>query len=103
MTGIVSIQLDYLHDLLASRGISLQIDDKAKTWLGDKGYDPAYGARPLKRVIQTHLQNRLAGMILNGEASPGSRINVSVKGDELDFKISGNTEDSQRKGLKSVA
>jgi ATP-dependent Clp protease ATP-binding subunit ClpB len=103
MTGIVTIQLDYLHDLLAPRGISLEIDDKAKTWLGDKGYDPAYGARPLKRVIQTHLQNRLAGMILNGEATPGSRISVSVKGDELDFKISGNTEDSRPKGLKSVA
>ncbi|MCE7886245.1 MAG: ATP-dependent chaperone ClpB [Alphaproteobacteria bacterium PRO2] len=103
MTGIVSIQLDYLHDLLAARGISLQIDDKAKTWLGDKGYDPAYGARPLKRVIQTHLQNRLAGMILNGEATPGSRINVSVKGDELDFKVTGGTEESRPKGLKSVA
>ncbi len=103
MTGIVSIQLGYLHELLAGRHITLEIDDKAKQWLAEKGYDPAYGARPLKRVIQAHLQNKLAGMILNGDAVPGSRIAVSIKGDELDFKISGNTEDSKRKGLKSVA
>jgi ATP-dependent Clp protease ATP-binding subunit ClpB len=103
MTGIVGIQLGYLHDLLASRGIVLDIDNAAKEWLAEKGYDPAYGARPLKRVIQTHLQNKLAEMILNGEAVQGSRIAVSVKKDELTFQTSGHTEDSKRKGLKSVA
>jgi ATP-dependent Clp protease ATP-binding subunit ClpB len=103
MTGIVSIQLGYLHDLLAPRQIHLEIDNEAKQWLAEKGYDPAYGARPLKRVIQSSLQNKLAEMILNGEAGPGSRITVGVKKDELTFQTSGNNEDSKRKGLKSVA
>lgn len=90
MTGIVDIQLGYLHKLLADRHITLTIDDKAKHWLADKGYDPAYGARPLKRVIQTHLQNKLAEMILQGDIMDGSEISVSTKKDALNFEISAN-------------
>jgi ATP-dependent Clp protease ATP-binding subunit ClpB len=103
MTGIVSIQLDYLHGLLAPRGITLEIDQDAKQWLAEKGYDPAYGARPLRRVIQNSLQNKLAGMILNGEAGQGSKIDVGVKGGELSFKVSGGAGETRAKGLKSVA
>ena len=87
MTGIVEIQLRYLHGLLDGRHITLEIDDKAKTWIGDQGYDPAYGARPLKRVIQTALQNKLAEMILAGNIMDGSSVKISVKGDALDFKV----------------
>ncbi len=87
MTGIVDIQLDDLHDLLADRRIELQIDKKAKEWLAEQGYDPAYGARPLKRVIQTHLQNKLAELILQGEIPEGSLVQVTEKGGELTFKI----------------
>ncbi|MEM6781811.1 MAG: AAA family ATPase, partial [Pseudomonadota bacterium] len=87
MTGIVDIQLAYLHDLLADKRIELDIDQKAKTWLADQGYDPAYGARPLKRVIQTHLQNKLAEMILKGEIPEGSIVKVTEKSSELHFKV----------------
>jgi ATP-dependent Clp protease ATP-binding subunit ClpB len=87
MTGIVDIQLGKLKKMLAERRILLEVDDKAKLWLGDRGYDPAFGARPLKRVIQTELQNHLAEMILSGEVTDGSMVHVSEKGGKLDFKI----------------
>ncbi len=99
MTGIVDIQLKYLRELLADRHIRFEIDEKAKVWIGDKGYDPAYGARPLKRVIQTELQNKLAEMILNGEVMDGSTVKISVQGDVLSFGVSNK---SQQK-IKSVA
>ena len=88
MTGIVDIQLKYLHDLLAGRHIELSLNNDAKVWLADKGYEPAYGARPLKRVIQTELQNKLAEKILSGEVGDESTVKVSVKGEALDFDVS---------------
>ena len=103
MAGIVDIQLSYLHKLLADRRVALEVDEKARVWLGDKGYDPAYGARPLKRVIQTHVQNRLAEMILQGEVADGSTVRISVKSDALDFKISQNPANERGKPIKSVA
>ncbi len=87
MSGIVDIQLAHLRKLLADRRITLTLDDAAKEWIADKGYDPAYGARPLKRVIQTHLQNKLAQLILEGGIEDGATVNVGVKADDLDFKI----------------
>lgn len=87
MTGIVDIQLGYLHKLLAARNISLSVDLAAKKWIADKGYDPAYGARPLKRVIQTELQNKLAELILEGKVEDGADVSVSVKGEGLDFAV----------------
>ncbi len=88
MSGIVDIQLAHLRKLLADRRITLALDDAAKEWIADKGYDPAYGARPLKRVIQTHLQNKLAQLILEGGIEDGATVSVGVKADDLDFKIS---------------
>jgi ATP-dependent Clp protease ATP-binding subunit ClpB len=87
MTGIVDIQLGYLHKLLSNRQILLDVGADAKKWIADKGYDPAYGARPLKRVIQTELQNKLAELILEGKVEDGARVKVSVKGEHLDFAI----------------
>lgn len=87
MTGIVDIQLGYLHKLLAHRQVTLTVDPAAKKWIADKGYDPAYGARPLKRVIQTELQNRLAELILEGKVEDGAKVLVGVKGEHLDFAI----------------
>jgi len=87
MTGIVEIQLGYLHKLLAGRQITLEIDASAKKWLADKGYDPAYGARPLKRVIQVELQNKLAELILEGKVEDGAQVHVGVKGDSLNFTV----------------
>ena len=67
MKGVVDIQLRHLEKLLEERRITFYIDDKAKDWLAHKGYDPVYGARPLKRVIQKYLQNEMASMILEGK------------------------------------
>jgi ATP-dependent Clp protease ATP-binding subunit ClpB len=78
MTGIVEIQLKRLQDLLADRKLELDLDSAAKEWLGEAGYDPVYGARPLKRVIQRELQNPLATMILEGRFKPGEVIKVSA-------------------------
>ncbi len=87
MAGIVDIQLGNLRKLLESRRIELDISDDAKLWLADKGYDPAYGARPLKRAIQTNLQNHMAEMILRGEIPDGSMVTVTTNKSGLVFKI----------------
>ena len=78
MTGIVDIQLGRLQHLLADRKISLEIDAKAKEWLAKAGYDPVYGARPLKRVIQKELQNPLAQRILEGRIPDGATVKVTA-------------------------
>lgn len=78
MGAIVEIQLRLLEARLASRKVTLDLDEAAKTWLGDEGYDPVFGARPLKRVIQNHLQNQLAEMILGGEVMDGTTVKVSA-------------------------
>ena len=78
MGGIVDIQLGRLSDLLADRKIVLDLDASAKTWLGEKGYDPVYGARPLKRVIQQELQNPLANLMLAGKIADGDTVHVTT-------------------------
>ena len=78
MTAIVDIQLVRLRKLLADRKITLDLDEAAKTWLANAGFDPVYGARPLKRVIQRNLQNPLASMILEGRIQDGQTVNVGV-------------------------
>jgi ATP-dependent Clp protease ATP-binding subunit ClpB len=78
MGGIVDIQLARLAKLLAARDIVLELDDKARSWLADAGYDPVYGARPLKRVIQRSLQNPLASTILDGTVHDGDVVEVSA-------------------------
>ncbi|MGE5547262.1 MAG: ATP-dependent chaperone ClpB [Solirubrobacterales bacterium] len=83
MTGIVDIQLARLRKLLADRKISLELDASALTWLADKGYDPVYGARPLKRVIQRTLQNPLASLILEGAVRDGETVHVSAEASGL--------------------
>jgi ATP-dependent Clp protease ATP-binding subunit ClpB len=78
MTGIVAIQLRRLQRLLDERKITLQVDDEAKRWLADAGYDPVYGARPLQRVIQRALQNPLALEILDGRIHDGDTVAVTA-------------------------
>jgi len=78
MTRIVDIQLRRLAKLLEDRKITLSLDAAAKEWLADKGYDPAYGARPLKRVIQKAVQDPLAELILSGRVKDGEAVRVSV-------------------------
>jgi len=83
MGGIVDIQLAHLLARLAGRKITLDLDASAKTWLADEGYDPVFGARPLKRVIQRALQNPLAEMLLAGDVRDGDAITVSAGADGL--------------------
>lgn len=78
MSGIVKIQLQHLMSLLKDRKITLELDDLALTWLADEGYNPAYGARPLKRVIQRELQNPLSTLILEGKILDGQKITVTA-------------------------
>jgi ATP-dependent Clp protease ATP-binding subunit ClpB len=78
MDGIVDIQLGLLEKRLAPRGIALEVDAAARTWLADRGYDPVYGARPLKRVIQKALQDELAGKILSGAILDGATVPVTA-------------------------
>ena len=88
LEGIVEIQVRQLAKRLADRKIGLSITPQAKDLLADIGYDPAFGARPLKRVIQQKFENALAGKILAGEVKDGQRVTVSVKDDKFDFEIS---------------
>jgi len=78
MISIVDIQIARLVKRLAERHIALALDDKAKAWLAEAGYDPVYGARPLKRVIQRELQDKLAQKMLAGDIADGSQIKVSA-------------------------
>jgi ATP-dependent Clp protease ATP-binding subunit ClpB len=83
MGGIVDIQLAQLRDLLAERKVALELDSAAREWLANAGYDPVYGARPLKRVIQRGLQNQLASLLLEGRINDGDTVNVSASADGL--------------------
>ncbi|MDH4991156.1 ATP-dependent chaperone ClpB [Aquamicrobium lusatiense] len=86
MGQIVRIQLKRLESLLVDRKIHLELDDEAVEWLAQKGYDPAYGARPLKRVMQKELQDPLAEKILGGEILDGSTVKVTAGSDRLNFR-----------------
>jgi ATP-dependent Clp protease ATP-binding subunit ClpB len=83
MKRIVDIQLRHLQKLLDDRKIVLDVDEMAKTWLANTGYDPVYGARPLKRVIQRHLQNPLAKMLLSGAIVDGTTVHVTAQDGQL--------------------
>ncbi|CEF56729.1 ATP-dependent Clp protease ATP-binding subunit ClpB [Acetobacter ghanensis] len=83
MAKIVDIQVARLQKLLEDRKITLHLDNLAETWLANEGYDPVYGARPLKRVIQRSLQNPLAGQLLEGTIHDGETVNISADGDGL--------------------
>ncbi len=83
---IVDIQLGYLHDRLAERDIRIHLSDAARDKLADAGFDPVYGARPLKRAIQQQVENPLAQEILQGRFKPGDVIEVGVDADRLEFR-----------------
>jgi ATP-dependent Clp protease ATP-binding subunit ClpB len=86
MATIVDIQLGNLRKLLADRHIALELDDKAREWLAEAGYDPAYGARPLKRVIQRNLQDKLANLLLEGSIHDGETLHVTASADGLEVQ-----------------
>ncbi|WP_342643219.1 ATP-dependent chaperone ClpB [Rhodoligotrophos ferricapiens] len=93
---IVDVQIERLQRLLADRKITIDLDDKARDWLGRRGYDPAYGARPLRRVIQKSLQDPLAEQILAGKINDGDTVTVSA--DDNGLLINGTPA-----GLKQAA
>src|SRR3546814_8981247 len=76
MGGIVDMQVARVQTLLADRKVTLDLTGAARTWLGRVGYDPVYGARPLKRAVQKYVQDPLADLILKGEVKDGSTVKV---------------------------
>ncbi|KFY37099.1 hypothetical protein V495_07373 [Pseudogymnoascus sp. VKM F-4514 (FW-929)] len=90
---IVDIRLKELQGRLDERRITLEVDDEAKTWLADRGYDPRFGARPLNRLISKEVGNKLADLIIRGQLKKNHVANVKVKGDGLEIaSISGGDE-----------
>ncbi|MFN2412453.1 MAG: ATP-dependent chaperone ClpB [Pyrinomonadaceae bacterium] len=85
ITEIIGVQLERLKKMLAERGIAIELDESARALLVEQGYDPVYGARPLKRAIQTLIQNPLAVKILNAEIAAGQTIRVSADGSAMKF------------------
>jgi len=92
--GIIEIQLERLRRMLAERDMHLVLDDSARQLLSREGYDPMYGARPLKRAIQTLIQNPLASKLLRGELLPGQVVRVSADGDAMRFTTETDTADA---------
>ncbi|HID48985.1 MAG TPA: type VI secretion system ATPase TssH, partial [Chromatiales bacterium] len=86
--AIANIQIDYLRKRLADRNLELDISEAALDRIGEAGFDPVYGARPLKRAIQHDIENPLAQEILAGKYLPGDVIEVDVEGDRLVFRKS---------------
>jgi len=86
MAAIVDIQLGRLRKLLEDRKIRLELDEKAREWLAEAGYDPVYGARPLKRVIQRSLQDKLANLLLEGTIHDGDTVQVTANPDGLEVR-----------------
>jgi ATP-dependent Clp protease ATP-binding subunit ClpB len=85
MAAIVDIQLARLRSLLEARQITLEVDGAALTWLGEAGYDPIYGARPLKRVIQRSVQDHLATLLLEGGVHDGDVVHLGADSEGLTF------------------
>ena len=85
---IVTIQLEHLRKRLQQRGLELSLSDDVADWLADHGYDPSYGARPLKRLIQKAIADPLAIRLLDGEFSDGDTVEVRVDGEALAFERS---------------
>ncbi|MEB3330694.1 MAG: type VI secretion system ATPase TssH, partial [Candidatus Sericytochromatia bacterium] len=85
---IVDLQLALLGKRLTERRVTLSLTDAARDWLGEVGYDPVYGARPLKRALQAHVLNPLARALLEGRVGPGDHILVERQADGLHFERS---------------
>jgi ATP-dependent Clp protease ATP-binding subunit ClpB len=91
MGAIVDIQMGRLQRLLDERKVTIEPSAEARNWLAEKGYDPAFGARPLKRVIQKYVQDPLAEKVLAGVIKDGDHVRVGAKGDVLSFDVKGKS------------
>ena len=101
MAAIVDIQFERLAKLLEDRKITLDLTPEARAWLADKGYDPSYGARPLKRVIQKNVQDPLAEMILAGEIDDGEMVVIGANPQGLTF-LTGAEAEPEEQGDRSA-
>ena len=88
ITEIVDLLVTSLNKRLEDRKVSVEFTDAARKWIGEKGYDPTYGARPLKRFLQKQVETQLARALVAGEVEEGSAVAFSVKDDELVMKVS---------------
>ena len=86
LTRVADIQIDQLQSRLDNRRITLEVSDAAKRWLVDRGFDPIYGARPLRRLVQTAIGDQLAKAILSGEVPDGSTVHIDADGEHLSLK-----------------
>jgi ATP-dependent Clp protease ATP-binding subunit ClpA len=86
LVQIVDIQLSEMSKRIALRHITVNVTDKAKKWLAKQGYDPNFGARPLKRIIQTSILDPLSLKIISGEIKEGANVAIDVKGEKLVIK-----------------
>jgi ATP-dependent Clp protease ATP-binding subunit ClpA len=84
---IVDIQVERLNKQLIEKGLTIEVDDESKHWLAEKGYDPSFGARPLKRVIQKHIEDPLSEEVVRGHFKEGGIVEVRRSGDELAFSL----------------
>ena len=87
ITRIIDLLLKELNERLADRELSLELTDAARTFIADHGFDPVYGARPLKRYMQKHVETLAAKLILGGEISTGATIVIDVEGDGLTARV----------------
>jgi ATP-dependent Clp protease ATP-binding subunit ClpC len=85
LRSIIDLMLNDVQQRLSERKLAIEVTDKAKTWLAKVGYDPTYGARPLRRAIEQHLENPLSSKLLRGEFGEGDTVTVSLKGEGLAF------------------
>ena len=86
ITTIVDLLLADLNKRLADRRVTVALDKKAKEWAAEKGYDPVFGARPLKRFLQRHIETQLARALISGQVGEGAEVKFSVKDDALVMK-----------------
>lgn len=94
---IVDLLVEDLAKRLRERGITVELDDQAKAYIVREGFDPVYGARPLKRFIQHHLETRIGRAIIAGEVTPGSVLHVGMENDSLQVTIEDAAEDKENK------
>ncbi len=100
LRGIVTIQIGQLADRLSQRRLILDVGDDAEAWLAERGYDPAYGARPLRRLVQKAIGDELARRLLAGDVRDGDRVEVSVAEDGESLKVVGVGEDGEARAAE---
>jgi len=100
LKSIVDLLIHEVEQRLAERDIKLEVSDEAKSWLAQKGYDPVYGARPLRRAIQRYMENPISTKILQGEFKEGDTIAVSLKEDNLSFETLETVKAKQKQKRK---